>query len=77
MMAGHILIKVVATFIVMFMAAIGAMGIIGILGIGVMSIVTFAMLTALTLLEVFVAVLQAYIFTVLACVYLNDALHLH
>lgn len=77
MMAGHILIKVVATFIVMFMAAISTVGVLGFLGFGAMTVVTFIMLTALTMLEIFVAVLQAYIFAILACVYLNDALHLH
>jgi F-type H+-transporting ATPase subunit a len=36
-----------------------------------------AMLICLSALELFVALLQAYIFTVLTCVYLNDALHGH
>jgi F-type H+-transporting ATPase subunit a len=35
------------------------------------------MLIAIYMLEVFVALLQAYIFTVLTCVYLNEALHGH
>jgi F-type H+-transporting ATPase subunit a len=35
------------------------------------------MLIAIYALEVFVALLQAYIFTVLTCVYLNEALHGH
>lgn len=66
MIAGHVLMKVFATFAVMlggiFLAA---------------SAVPTAFLIALTGLEMFIAVLQAYIFTVLTCVYLNDALHLH
>jgi F-type H+-transporting ATPase subunit a len=33
------------------------------------------MITALTALELLVAVLQAYVFTILTCIYLNDALH--
>jgi F-type H+-transporting ATPase subunit a len=35
------------------------------------------MLIGLTALEFFVAFLQAYIFTILSCIYLNDAIHLH
>jgi F-type H+-transporting ATPase subunit a len=34
-------------------------------------------MVALTGLEVIVAILQAYIFSILACIYLNDAIHLH
>ena len=34
-------------------------------------------LVALTGFEILVAVLQAYVFTILTCIYLNDALHLH
>ena len=36
-----------------------------------------AFLIAITLLEVMIAVIQAYVFAILTCVYLNDALHLH
>ena len=62
MMAGHILLKIVAAFVIMM---------------GIAGIVPLAFLIALSALELFVAILQAYIFTVLSCVYLNDALHLH
>ena len=41
------------------------------------SIFPFLALIGLTGLEVLVAVLQAYVFTILTCMYLNDALHLH
>ncbi|MEO0682148.1 MAG: F0F1 ATP synthase subunit A, partial [Pseudomonadota bacterium] len=34
-------------------------------------------MTGIFALEVVVAVVQAYIFTILTCVYLNDALHMH
>ena len=63
MMAGHILLKVIAGFAVM-------MGLMW-AWIPVPFIVIF------TGLEIFVAILQAYIFTVLTCVYLNDAINLH
>ncbi len=62
MMSGHILIAVIAGFIV-------TMGIAGILPI--------SFIAAFTAFELFVAILQAYIFTILTCVYLNDAIHLH
>jgi len=69
MMAGHIVIKLFASFIIMMLGA-GAV-------VGTMFVLPLAGLFALTALELFVAFLQAYIFTLLACVYLNDALHLH
>lgn len=62
MTVGHVLMKVIGGFVI-------AMGVAG--------IVPFAFLIPLTLLEIFIAVLQAYIFTILSCVYLHDALHLH
>lgn len=69
MMAGHIALKVFAGFVVAMLSAGGVMA------IG--SIIPFLGLFALTALELFVAFLQAYIFTLLACVYLNDAINLH
>jgi F-type H+-transporting ATPase subunit a len=62
MTAGHIVLKVFAAFVVLS-------------GLG--GIFPFAMLVVLTGFEFFVAILQAYIFTILASVYLNDALNLH
>ena len=62
MMAGHTMMKVFAGFT----AALGILGIAPIL-----------LLVALTGFEIMVAVLQAYVFTVLTCLYLNDAIHLH
>lgn len=67
MMAGHTMIKVFAAFVV----PLGAVT----LGIG--GLAPIAMDVVLTGFEVLVAVLQAYVFTVLTCLYLNDALHLH
>ena len=45
------------------------------LGLGGVGILSFVMTTALNALEFLVAGLQAYIFAILTCVYLNDALH--
>jgi F-type H+-transporting ATPase subunit a len=63
MLAGHTMLKVIAGFVVM----------LGFLG----GWAPLALLVVLTGFEIFIAVLQAYIFTVLTCVYLNDALNLH
>jgi F-type H+-transporting ATPase subunit a len=62
MMAGHTMLKVFAGFVV----ALGAAGIF-----------PLAFMVALTGLEIIVALLQAYIFAILTCIYLNDALHMH
>jgi F-type H+-transporting ATPase subunit a len=67
MLAGHITLKVFAGFVVS-MSAMGAFGVAG-------SILPLAMAVALTGLEFLVAFLQAYVFAVLTCMYLNDALH--
>jgi F-type H+-transporting ATPase subunit a len=67
MLAGHITLKVFAGFIVS-MSSMGALGIAG-------SILPLFMTVALTGLEFLVAFLQAYVFAVLTCMYLNDALH--
>lgn len=62
MMAGHTLLKVLAGFVI----PLGIFGIVPILG-----------LVAVTGLELLIAFLQAYIFTILTCIYINDAVHLH
>ena len=67
MLAGHITLKVFSGFVV----SLGAMGAVGIAG----AILPLAMTVALTALEFLVAFLQAYVFAVLTCMYLNDALH--
>jgi F-type H+-transporting ATPase subunit a len=67
MLAGHITLKVFAGFV----TSLGAMGALGVAG----SILPLIMTVALTGLEFLVAVLQAYVFAVLTCMYLNDALH--
>jgi F-type H+-transporting ATPase subunit a len=67
MLAGHITLKLVASFVVM-MGSVGALGVIG-------AIAPLALTIALTALELLVAFLQAYVFAILTCIYLNDAIH--
>jgi F-type H+-transporting ATPase subunit a len=67
MLAGHITLQVFAGFIIM----LGAFGIPGIVGASL----PLALVVALYMLEVLVAALQAYVFAILTCIYLNDALH--
>jgi F-type H+-transporting ATPase subunit a len=67
MLAGHITLKVFAGFVVS-LSALGAVGIAG-------AILPLIMAVALTALELLVAALQAYVFAILTCMYLNDALH--
>lgn len=62
MLAGHTLLKVIAGFV-------WALGVFGVLPL--------AFVVALTGLEILIACLQAYVFTILTCLYINDALHLH
>jgi F-type H+-transporting ATPase subunit a len=67
MLAGHITLKVFAGFV----ATLGSLGVVGVVG----AILPLAATVALTALEFLVAVLQAYVFAILTCLYLNDALH--
>ncbi len=69
MLAGHITLKVFAAFVVS-MSALGFVGVVG-------AILPLIMTVAITALEFLVAVLQAYVFAVLTCLYLNDAVHTH
>ena len=62
MMAGHTMMMVFGGFTVL---------------LGVLGVAPIILLVALTGFEIMVAVLQAYVFTVLTCLYLNDAIHLH
>ena len=62
MTAGHILMKVFAGFII---------------PLGILGIAPFVVDVALVGFELLVAFLQAYVFAVLTCLYLNDAIHLH
>jgi len=62
MLAGHTLLKVFAGFVV---------------PLGFAGILPFAFIVALTGLEILIAFLQAYVFAILTCLYINDAIHLH
>ena len=66
MLAGHIALKVFAGFIVMLIAAGGWVA---------LTPLPMIMIIALTALEFLVAALQAFVFAILTCIYLNDALH--
>ena len=63
MLAGHTLIKVIAGFIPVLGVAFG--------------LLPLALVVALTGLEILIAFLQAYVFAILTCLYINDAIHLH
>jgi len=65
--AGHITLKVFAGFVPM-LAGLGLLGWMG-------AVLPLGMTVALTALEFLVAFLQAYVFTILTCIYLNDAIH--
>jgi F-type H+-transporting ATPase subunit a len=67
MLAGHITLKVFASFVTM----LGAFGLVGWFG----AILPLALVIALTALELLVAFLQAYVFAILTCIYINDAIH--
>ena len=62
MLAGHTLLKVFAGFV---------------LPLGLAGILPLAFIVALTGLEILIAFLQAYVFAILTCLYINDAYHLH
>jgi F-type H+-transporting ATPase subunit a len=68
MLAGHIALKVFAGFVAMLGVSLGAVGWIG-------GVAPLALTVALTALELLVAFLQAYVFAILTCIYLNDAIH--
>ena len=67
MLAGHITLKVFAGFITL-LAGFGFAGWFG-------AVLPLALVVALTALELLVAFLQAYVFAILTCIYLNDAIH--
>jgi F-type H+-transporting ATPase subunit a len=69
MVAGHVMFAVFATFIVM----LGSIGVVGMLG----AAGPLALNVVLMGFELLVAALQAYVFAILTCIYLHDAVHLH
>ena len=62
MTVGHIMLKIIAGFIV---------------GLGVLGAIPFLFDGAIICFEIFISLLQAFIYTVLSCIYLGDALHEH
>ena len=62
MMAGHTMLKVFAGFVV---------------ALGLMGVAPLIFIVLLYALETLIAFLQAYVFAVLTCLYINDAIHLH
>jgi len=68
MLAGHITLQVFAGFIILLGTGLGAVGWLG-------GILPFGMIVILYALETLVAFLQAYVFAILTCIYLNDAIH--
>ncbi len=66
MTVGHIILKVLGGFVV----SLGAFWVVP-------GIVPFAFLGGVTVLEIGIALLQAYVFTILSCIYLHDAIHMH
>jgi F-type H+-transporting ATPase subunit a len=68
MVGGHVVLKIFAGFVI----ALGGLGVLGWAG----AALALTSVVALTALEFMVAFLQAFVFAVLACVYLNDVVHL-
>ena len=62
MMAGHTMLKIFASFV---------------FSLGIFGFAPLIIDVALTALEVLIAILQAYVFTILTCIYLNEAINLH
>lgn len=69
MMAGHTLLQILASFVIAFLNTNGLLILLG--------LVPFFLVFFVTVLEVGIAFLQAYVFTILLCIYVNDALNLH
>ncbi|HEX3351046.1 MAG TPA: F0F1 ATP synthase subunit A [Acetobacteraceae bacterium] len=69
MVAGHVMFEVFAAFILM-LAGLGWIGVIAAIGPLALNVVLFGF-------ELLVACLQAYVFAILTCIYLHDAVHLH
>jgi F-type H+-transporting ATPase subunit a len=69
MLAGHTMLAVFAGFVIALGGAGGALSIL--------SVAPMLLIVAIMLLELLVAFLQAYVFAILTCIYLNEALHLH
>jgi F-type H+-transporting ATPase subunit a len=69
MLGGHVALKVFAGFVPQLVTGLG------IIGVGMAALLVMPLVIGVTALELLVAFLQAYVFAILTCVYLNDALH--
>jgi len=69
MVAGHVMFEVFASFVVM----LGGAGLVG----GIAAVFPLGINVILMGFELLVAFLQAYVFAILTCIYLHDAVHLH
>jgi len=70
MMSGHTLLKIIASFGWTLITMGG-------IALPLLSVIPIALILAITGLEIGIAFLQAYVFTILTCIYLNDTIHLH
>ena len=70
MTAGHVMWEVFAGFMLLLTASLGVVG-------AVAAIIPLGLNVALVALELLVAGLQAYVFAILTCLYLHDAVHMH
>jgi F-type H+-transporting ATPase subunit a len=70
MTAGHVMWEVFAGFMLLLTGSLGIVGIVA-------SIIPLGLNVALVALELLVAGLQAYVFAILTCLYLHDAVHMH
>jgi F-type H+-transporting ATPase subunit a len=73
MLAGHTMLKVFAGFVI----ALGATLVSPKPWLAPLAVAPMFLIVAITALEILVALLQAYVFAILTCIYLNEALHLH
>jgi ATP synthase subunit 6 len=69
MMAGHTSLHILSSFVVAFLVIGGLLVVV--------AIVPFLLVLAVMVLEIGIAFLQAYVFTILLCIYANDAINLH
>jgi ATP synthase subunit 6 len=70
MMAGHTLLKVIVGFAWTMMLSLSEVA-------SISHVLPLAVLVLLMFLELGVAIIQSYVFTILVCIYLNDSLNLH
>ena len=70
MVAGHTLLKILSTFLLQFFKSENIL-------IAVVALVPFSIFGALVILELAVSLIQAFVFTLLVCSYLRDAIELH